>query len=178
MEQMTASQISSNKQELSSIATSENKLESVNNLKACFLFQGQSTKNNQASSQISSNNLELSYEATPKLKPDLVNNRNASLQFQRQIREDKKRFDQEKTENITASQMSRNKQELCPEATPKIKNDNQKLLILHGQEAIYPEGTENKIASHTGNDNNQLELDFEITCYNYLLVPVQVMLVT
>ena len=87
---MTASQISSNKLELCSNATSENKLESVNNLKACFLFQGQSTKNKQASSQNSSNNLELSYEATPKLKPDLVNNRNASVQFQRQSTEDKK----------------------------------------------------------------------------------------
>ena len=37
--------------------------------------------------------------------------------------------------------MSSNKQELCSEATPNIKNDNQKLLILQGQEAIYSEGT-------------------------------------
>ena len=29
---------------------------------------------------------------------------------------------------------------------------------------MYPETTENKIVSHTGNDNNQLELDSEKTC--------------
>ena len=43
MEQTTSSQISSNKHELSSEATSENKLEPVNNLKA-FQFQEQSTE--------------------------------------------------------------------------------------------------------------------------------------
>ena len=32
---------------------------------------------------------------------------------------------------------------------------------------MYPEGTENKIASHTDNDNTQLELDSEISCNTY-----------
>ena len=45
-EQLTLSQIRSNKLELSSEATSENKLERVNNVKT-FLFQGQNTKDDQ-----------------------------------------------------------------------------------------------------------------------------------
>ena len=90
----------------------------------------------------------------PKMMLKLVDSLNASLQF----------FDKvEQRENIAASQMCSNKQELCSEATSH-KNDNQKLLLLQGQEAVYPEGTDNKIASHTGYDNNQLKLDSEITC--------------
>ena len=62
--QMT-SQSSSNKQELSSEATLENKLELVTNLKA-FQFQGKSTEADQAptASQMCSNKQELCSEAT------------------------------------------------------------------------------------------------------------------
>ena len=111
-------------------------------------------------SQISSNKLELlSSEATPKMTLELVDSLNASLQFQGQSTE----VEKEQRENITASQMRSIKQELCSEATSH-KNDNQKLLILQEQEMIYPEGTENETASHTGNDYNKLELDSAITC--------------
>ena len=157
-EQLTSSQISSNKLELSSEATSENKLERVNNVKA-FLFQGQNTKDDQAAFQISSNKLELSSEATPKVTLELVDSLNVSLQFQRQSTE----VEKEQRENITASPLCSNKQELCSEATSH-KNDNQKLLLLQGQEAIYPDGSENEKASHAVNDNNKLEVDSEITC--------------
>ena len=157
-EQFTASQISSNKLELSSEATSVTKLEPVNNVKA-FLFQGQNTKDDQAASQISSNKLELSSEATPKMTLELVDSLNVSLQFQGQSTE----VEKEQRENITASQMCSIKQELYSEATSH-KNDNQKLLILQEQETIYPEGTENETASNTGNDYNKLELDSELTC--------------
>ena len=158
--QLTLSQISSNKLELSSEATSENKLERVNNVKA-FLFQGQNTKDDQAAFQISSNKLELSSEATPKMTLELVDRLNFSLKFQGQSTE----VEKEERENITAPQMRSNKQELCSEATSNSKNDDQKSFILQvRQEVVYPEGTENKIASHTDNDTNQLELDSEITC--------------
>ena len=160
-EQLTSSQISSNKLELSSKATSENKLEPVNHVKA-FLFQGQNTKDDQAAFQISSNELELSSEATPKVTLELVDSLNVSLQFQRQSTE----VEKEQRENITASPMCSNKQELCSEATSH-KNDNQNLLLLQGQEAIYPDGSENEKASHAVNDNNKLELDSEITCNPY-----------
>ena len=61
--------------------------------------------------------------------------------------------------------MSSNKQELCSEATSnKINNKN--LLLLQGQETIYPDGTENKIETHTDNDNKQLELGSKITRNN------------
>ena len=106
---MTVSQISSSKQELSSEATSENKLESVNNLKAFVQFQGQSTEVEQCkvfyieltektAFQMSSNKQELSSKAMPNMKLELVDNLNASLQFQGT--EDEK----EQTKNITASQ--------------------------------------------------------------------------
>ena len=159
-EQLTPSQISSNKLELSSEATSENKREPVNNVKA-FLFQGQNTKDDQAAFQISSNKLELSSEATPKMTLELVDSLNVSLQFQKQSTE----VEKEQRENITASQMRSNKQELCSEATSNSTDDDQKSFILQVRhEAMYPEGTENKVASHTDNDTNQLELDSEITC--------------
>ena len=92
----------------------------------------------------------------PKMMLELVDSLNASLQFFDKV-------EKEQRENIAASQMCSNKQELCSEATSH-KNDNQKLLLLQGQEAVYPEGIDNKIASHTGYDNNQLKLDSEITC--------------
>ena len=159
-EQLTLSQISSNKLELSSEATSENKLERVNNVKA-FLFQGQNTKDDQAAFQISSNKLELTSEATPKMTLELVDSLNVSLQFQGQSTEAEK----EQGENITASQMRSNKQELCSEATSNSTNDDQKSFKLQVRhEAMYSEGTENKVASHTDNDTNQLELYSEITC--------------
>ena len=155
MEQMTSSQISSNKHELSSEATPENKLEPVNNLKA-FQFQEQSTEVDQVpmTSQSSSNKQELSSEATLENEFELVTNLKA-YQFQGKSTE----VDQAQT----ASQISSNKLELCSEATSH-KNDNQKLLLLQGQEAIYPDGSENEKASHAVNDNNKLELDSEITC--------------
>ena len=163
IEQLTSSQISSNKLELSSEATSENKLERVNNVKA-FLFQGQNTKDDQAAFQISSNKLELSSETTPEMTLELVDSLNVSLQFQGQSTE----FEKEQRENITASQMRSNKQELCSEATSNSTSDDQKSFILQvRQEAMYPEGTENKVASHTDNETNQLELDSEITCNTY-----------
>ena len=159
-EQLTLSQISSNKLELSSTATSENKLERVNNVKA-FLFQGQNTKDDQAAFQISSNKLELTSGATPKMTLELVDSLNVSLQFQGQSTE----VEKEQRENITASQMRSNKQELCSEATFNSTNDDPKSFILQVRhEAMHPEGTENKVASHTDNDTNQLELDSEITC--------------
>ena len=159
-EQLTLSQISSNKLELSSEATSENKLERVNNVKA-FQFQGQNTKDDQAAFQISSNKLELTSEATPKMTLELVDSLNVSLQFQGQSTE----VEKEQRENITASQMCSNKQELCSEATSNSTNDDQKSFILHvQQEGMYPERAENKIVSHTDNDTIQLELDSEITC--------------
>ena len=159
-EQLTLSQISSNKLELSSEATSENKLERVNNVKA-FQFQGQNTKDDQAAFQISSNKLELTSEATPKMTLELVDSLNVSLQFQGQSTE----VEKEQRENITASQMCSNKQELCSEATSNSTNDDQKSFILHvQQEGMYPERAENKIVSHTDNDTNQQELDSEITC--------------
>ena len=161
-EQLTLSQISSNKLELSSEATSENKLERVNNVKA-FQFQGQNTEVDQAqtASQISSNKLELSSEAMPKMTLELVDSLNVSLQFQGQNTE----VEKEQRENITASQMRSNKQELCSEATSNSTDDDQKSFILQVRhEAMYPEGTENKVASHTDNNTNQLELDSEITC--------------
>ena len=61
--------------------------------------------------------------------------------------------------------MSSNKQELCSEATSS-KIDDKNLLLLQGQETIYPGGTENKIESHTNNDNKQLELGSKITHNN------------
>ena len=159
-EQLASSQISSNKLELSSEATSENKLEPVNHVKA-FLFQGQNTKDDQAALQISSNKLELSSEAMPKMTLELVDSLNVSLQFQGQNTE----VEKEQRENITASQMRSNKQELCFEATSNSTDDDQKSFMLQVRhEAMYPEGTENKVASHTDNNTNQLELDSEITC--------------
>ena len=158
-EQLTSSQISSSKLELSSEAISENKLEPVDNVKA-FLFQGQNTKDDQEAFQISSNKLELSSEATPKMTLELVDSQNVSLQFQGQSTE----VEKEQRENITVSQMCSNKQELCSEATSNSKNDDQKSFTLKGrQEAMYPEGTENKKASHTDNDTNLLVLDSQIT---------------
>ena len=162
MEQMTSSQISSNKHELSSEATPENKLEPVNNLKA-FQFQEQSTEVDQVpmTSQSSSNKQELSSEAMPKMTLELVDSLNVSLQFQGQNTE----VEKEQRENITASQMRSNKQELCSEATSNSTDDDQKSFILQVRhEAMYPEGTENKVASHTDNNTNQLELDSKITC--------------
>ena len=85
-EQLTSSQISSNKLEQSSEATSENKLEPVNNVKA-FLFQGQNMKHDQAAFEICSNKLELRSEATPKRTLELVDSLNVSLQFQGQSTE-------------------------------------------------------------------------------------------
>ena len=159
-EQLTSSQISSNKLELSPEATTENKLEPVDNVKA-FLFQGQNTKDDQAAFEISSNKLELSSEATPKMTLELVDSLNVSLQFQGQNTE----VEKEQRENITASQMRSNKQELCSEATSNSTDDDQKSFILQVRhEAMYPEGTENKVESHTDNNTNQLELDSEITC--------------
>ena len=159
-EQLTSSQIGSNKLELSSEAMPENKLEPVNNVKA-FLLQGQNTKDDQAAFQISSNKQELSSEGTPKMMLELVDSLNVSLQFQGQSTE----VEKEQRENITESQMRSNKQELCSEATSHNKNDDQKPFKLQvRQEAMYPEGTENKIESRTDNDTNQLELDSEITC--------------
>ena len=159
-EQLTLSQIGSNKLELSSEAMPENKLEPVNNVKA-FLLQGQNTKDDQAAFQISSNKQELSSEGTPKMTLELVDSLNVSLQFQGQSTE----VEKEQRENITESQMRSNKQELCSEATSHNKNDDQKPFKLQvRQEAMYPEGTENKIESRTDNDTNQLELDSEITC--------------
>ena len=159
-EQLTSSQISSNKLELSSKATSENEHEPVDNVKA-FLFQGQNTKDDQAAFKISNNKLELSSEATSKMTLELVDSLNVSLQFQGQSTE----VEKEHGENITASPMHSNKQELCSEATSNSKNDVQKSLLLQvRQEVMYPEGTENKVASHTDNNTNQLELDSEITC--------------
>ena len=159
-EQLTSSQISSNKLELSSEATSENKLGPVDNVKA-FLFQGQNTKDDQAAFEIRSNKLELSSEATPKMMLELVDSLNVSLQFQGQSTE----VEKEQSENIAASQMHSNKQELCSEATSNSKNDDQKSFILQvRQETMYPEGNENKIESRTDNVTYQLELDSEITC--------------
>ena len=159
-EQLTLSQIGSNKLELSSEATSENKLEPVNNVKS-FLFQGQNMKDDQAAFEICSNKLELCSEATPKMTLELVDSLNVSLQFQGQSTE----VEKEQRENITVFQMRSNKQELCSEATSHNKNDDQKPFILQvRQEAMYPEVTENKIESRTDNDTNQLELDSEITC--------------
>ena len=159
-EQLTLSQISSNKLELSSEATSENKLEPVDNLKA-FLFQGQNKKDDQATFEISSNKLELSSEATPKMTLELVDSLNVSLQFQGQSTE----VEKEHRENITASPMRSNKQELCSEATSTSKKVDQKFFILQvRQETMYPEGTKNKIESCTDNDTNRLELDSEVTC--------------
>ena len=159
-EQLTLSQISSNKLELSSEATSENKLERVNSVKA-FQFQGQNTKDDQAAFQISSNKLELTSEATPKMTLELVDSLNVSLQFQGQSTE----VEKEQRENITASPMRSNTQELCSEATSTSKKVDQKSFILQvRQEAMYPEGTENKIESRTDNDTDQLELDSEVTC--------------
>ena len=113
------------------------------------------------SSQISSNKLELSSEAMPKMTLELVDSLNVSLQFQGQNTE----VEKEQRENITASQMRSNKQELCSEATSNSTDDDQKSFILQVRhEAMYPEGTENKVASHTDNNTNQLELDSEITC--------------
>ena len=156
------SQSSSNKQELSSEATLENEFELVTNLKA-YQFQGKSTEVDQAqtASQISSNKLELSSEAMPKMTLELVDSLNVSLQFQGQNTE----VEKEQRENITASQMRSNKQELCSEATSNSTDDDQKSFILQVRhEAMYPEGTENKVASPTDNDTNQLELDSEATC--------------
>ena len=156
------SQSSSNKQELSSEATLENEFELVTNLKA-YQFQGKSTEVDQAqtASQISSNKLELSSEAMPKMTLELVDSLNVSLQFQGQNTE----VEKEQRENITASQMRSNKQELCSEATSNSTDDDQKSFILQVRhEAMYPEGTENEVASHTDNNTNQLELDSEITC--------------
>ena len=155
-EQLTSSQsyISSNKLELSSEATSENKLEPVDNVKA-FLFQGQNTKDDQAAFKISINKLELSSEAMSKMTLELVDSLNISLQFQGQSTE----VEKEQRENITASPMRSNKQELCSEATSTSKKVDQKSFILQvRQEVMYPEGTENKIESRTDNDTNQLEL--------------------
>ena len=159
-EQLTSSQISSNKLELSSEATSENKLEPVDDVKA-FLFQGQNTKDDQAAFKISSNKLERSSEAASKMTLELVDSLNVSLQFQGQSAE----VEKEQRENITASPMRSNKQELCSEATSTSKKVDQKSFILQvRQEAMYPEGTENKIEYRTDNDTNQLELDSEVTC--------------
>ena len=167
-EQLTSSQISSNKLELSSEATSENKLEPVDNVKA-FLFQGQNTKDDQAAFKISSNKLELSSEATSKMMLELVDSLNVSLQFQGQCTE----VEKEQRENITASPMRSNKQELCSEATSTSKKVDQKSFILQvRQEVMYPEGTENKIESRTDNDTNQLELDSEVTCNTNHMVNV------
>ena len=91
---------------------------------------------------------------------ELVDSLNVSLQFQGQSTE----VEKEQRENIPASQRRSNKQELCSQATSNSTNDDQKSFILQVRhEAMYPEGTENKVASHT--DTNQLELDSEIT-YN------------
>ena len=84
--QLTSSQIRSNKLELSSEASSENKLERVNSVKT-FLFQGQNTKDDQATFQYRSNKLELSSKATPKMTLELVDSLNVSLQFQGQSTE-------------------------------------------------------------------------------------------
>ena len=95
------------------------------------------------------------------MKLELVGSLNVSLQFQGQSTE----VEKEQRENITASPMRSNKQELCSEATSTSKKVDQKSFILQvRQEAMYPEGTENEIESRTDNDTNQLELDSEVTC--------------
>ena len=159
---LMTSQSSSDKKELSSEATLENQFELVTNLKA-YQFQGKSVEVDQAptASQSSSNKLELSSEATSKMTLELVDSLNVSLQFQGQSTE----VEKEQRENITASPMRSNKQELYYEATSTSKKVDQKSFILQvRQEAMYPEKTENKIESHTDNDTNQLELDSEGTC--------------
>ena len=105
-------EISSNKHELSSEATPENKLEPVNNLKA-FQFQEQSTEVDQVpmTSQSSSNKQELSSEATLENEFELVTNLKA-YQFQGKSTQ----VDQAQT----ASQISSNKLELSSEAMPKM----------------------------------------------------------
>ena len=155
-EQMSASQIRSNRQELSSEATSENKLEPVDDLKLSLQFQEQSREVDQVQMtyQSSSNKQELSSEATLENKLELVTNLKA-FQFQGKSME----VDQART----ASQISSTKQELSSEATSH-PTDNK--TLLQDQETLNPEGTENKIVSHNCNVNNQLELDSEITCTN------------
>ena len=70
----------------------------------------------------------------------------------------------DKVQKLKKNRMCNNKKELCSEATSNSNNDDQESFLLQGHVAMYPERTENKIVSHTGNDNNQLELDSEITC--------------
>ena len=155
-EQMTASQIRSNRQELSSEATSENKLEPVDNLQLSLQFQEQSTEVDQVqmTSHSSSNKQELSSEATLENKLEFVTNLKA-FQFQGKSTED--------DQAPTASQISSTKQELSSEATSH-PTDNK--TLLQDQETFNPEGTENNIVPHSCNVNNQLELDSEITCTN------------
>ena len=153
---MTASQIRSNRQELSSEATSENKLEPVDYLKLSLQFQEQSTEVDQVqmTSQSSSNKQELSSEATSENKLELVTNLKA-FQFQGKSTE----VDQAPT----ASQISSTTQEPSSEATSH-PTDNK--TLLQDQETFNPEGTENKMVHHTCYVNNQLELDSEITGTN------------
>ena len=86
-EQLTASQIRSNRQELSSESTSENKLEPVHNIKLSLQFQEQSTEVDQVqmTSQSSSNKQELSSEATLENKLELVTNLKA-FNFREKVR--------------------------------------------------------------------------------------------
>ena len=155
-EQMTTSQIRSNRQELSSEATSENKLEPVDYLKLSLQFQEQSTEVDQVqmTSQSSSNKQELSSEATSENKLELVTNHKA-FQFQGKSTE----VDQAPT----ASQISSTKQEPSSEATSHPTDSK---TLLQDQETFNPEGTENKMVPHTCYVNNQLELDSEITGTN------------
>ena len=74
---------------------------------------------------------------------ELVDSLNTSLQFQRQSTN----VEKEQRENITAFNMCSNKPELFFEATSH-KNNNQRR-----QDAIYPEGTKNEVASHNDTNN-------------------------
>ena len=137
-EQMTASQIRSNRQE----ATSENKLELVTNHKA-FQFQGKSTEVDQAptASQISSTKQEPSFEATSHPTDNKT------------LLQDQETFNPEGTENkmVPHTCYVNNQLELDSEIT-----GTNNPYSLSGK----------KIVSHTCNANNQLELDSEITCTN------------
>ena len=61
--------------------------------------------------------------------------------------------------------MSSNKQELCSEAT-SYKNVTQKYFYYRDKKRCIRK-RQNKVGSHTDKNNNQLELDIEITCNTY-----------